>query len=264
MKEHKLEVKNAYIGYDKRNIIDNISLSLEANKVTIIIGANGSGKSTLLKSLSRLLRPHKGEVLLDNNKLLSYKPKDLAKILGLLPQTQVVPEGIKVIDLIMRARYPYRKFLSGITKDDEEAVKEAIKLMNIETIADRNIDELSGGQRQRVWIAMSLAQQTDILLLDEPTTYLDIAYQVEILETLCKINQEKGITIVMVLHDLNLSARYADNIIAMKKGKVVSQGKVEKILNKNLIKEVFDLNCEIIEDPIYKTPIIVPLGDKVI
>lgn len=182
----------------------------------------------------------------------------MAQTLGLLPQSPIVPEGIKVTDLVARGRFPYRKLLGGLQKDDFAAVEEALEMMGITELADRCVDELSGGQRQRVWIALALAQQTDILLLDEPTTYLDIAYQVEILDLLMELNKKRGTTILMVLHDINLSARYADHIFAMSKGKLVAQGSPSEIISRELMKQIYGLDCQIIEDPVSGTPLIVP------
>ena len=206
MEQHILSAENLQLGYDGRVIVDGMEAVIPEGKISIIIGANGCGKSTLLKSFA------------------SYQPKKLAQVLGLLPQSPVVPEGIKVADLVARGRFPYRKLLQNATKEDMRAVQDALEIMGITELCDRSVDELSGGQRQRVWIALALARQTDILLLDEPTTYLDIAYQVEILDSLAELNQSKGTTIVMVLHDINLSARYADWLFAMRKGKLLAQG----------------------------------------
>lgn len=257
---HSLEAKNIIAGYDKRVILNKVSLSVPQEKITVIIGANACGKSTLLKTISRLIQPAEGQVLLDMKLIHEIPPKKLAQKLGLLPQSPIVPEGITVVDLVGRGRYPYQNFLKGTTRQDQEAVIEALEIMGITDIANRCVDELSGGQRQRVWIAMALAQQTDILLLDEPTTYLDITYQIEILDLLKDLNKKKGTTIVMVLHDINLSARYADHIFALRKGELVAEGRPEDILDKELIKEVFDLDSVVITDPISKSPMIVPIG----
>lgn len=201
-----------------------------------------------------------GEILLDGRRTSDYDSKELAQIIGLLPQSPVVPEGISVIDLVSRGRFPYQKFMRGMNNEDYEAVKEALELMNISHLADCSVDELSGGQRQRVWIALALAQQTDILFLDEPTTYLDIAYQVEILEFLKELNRKKNTTIVMVLHELNLAVRYADYIFAMKDGKLVKEGAPREIVNTELLEEVFGLKAEILEDPVTESLVIVPIG----
>lgn len=255
-----LKAKNVFSGYDKKIIVNGIDIELPKNKISVIIGANACGKSTLLKTLARLINPISGEVVLDDKKLGDIPPKQLAKVLGLLPQSPVVPEGITVADLVGRGRFPYQSFLKGLGKKDYEAIEEALDIMGISDLANRCVDELSGGQRQRVWIAMALAQQTDILLLDEPTTYLDITYQIEILDLLTDLNKKRGTTIVMVLHDINLSARYADYIFAVYQGKLVSQGKPNEIITESLIKKVFDLDCFVMKDPVSGSPFIVPKG----
>lgn len=220
-KERIFEAKNIVTGYDKRIIIDGINITIPSNKISVIIGGNGCGKSTLLKTLARLIKPVSGDILIDGKKIISMPSKELAQILGLLPQSPIVPEGITVWDLASRGRYPYQSFLKSMNKVDFDAIGEALEMMGIAELSNRCVDELSGGQRQRVWIAMALAQQTDILLFDEPTTYLDIAYQVEILDLLTELNRKKGTTIVMILHDINLSARYADYIFALRAGKLI-------------------------------------------
>ncbi len=260
MKHHSLEIDNLAAGYDNTIIVDGVSLKIPSNKISVIIGANACGKSTLLKSVARLIKPMSGAISLDGKGIHSMNSKHLAQVMGLLPQSPVVPEGIAVSDLVSRGRYPYHSFLKGLTREDFDIVSDALESMGIGDIADRSVTELSGGQRQRVWIAMALAQQTDILLLDEPTTYLDITHQIEILDLLMDLNRKHGTTIVMVLHDINLSARYADHIIAMKRGKLIGQGAPKKIIDEKLIKHVFDLDCTVIEDPVSKTPFIVPMG----
>lgn len=258
--EHRLEAKELRTGYDKKIVLDGVNITIPEGKVSVIIGANACGKSTLLKTLVRLIKPQSGEVLIDGKKVSQVPSKELAKTLGLLPQSPIVPEGITVLDLVTRGRFPYQTFMKGLSQDDLEAVENALELMNITELRDRSVDELSGGQRQRVWIAMALAQDTDILFLDEPTTFLDLQYQVEILDLLTDLNQKKGTTIVMVLHELNLTARYADYLFAVKDGNLISQGIPNEIVTPNLIKEVFNLNCEVIKDPISDTPLIVPIG----
>jgi iron complex transport system ATP-binding protein len=252
--------RNLVAGYEKKIIINSIDVVIPENKISVIIGSNACGKSTLLKTLARLIRPEAGQVCLDGKEISSIPPKQLARILGLLPQSPVVPEGITVSDLVSRGRYPYQSFLKGLSSQDYEAVEEALEIMGITELADRSVDELSGGQRQRVWIAMALAQQTDILLLDEPTTYLDITYQIEILDLLTDLNRKKGTTIVMVLHDINLSARYADYIFAVQKGNLIAQGEPSEIISEELIKQVFGLDCAVIKDPVSGSPFIVPKG----
>ena len=255
-----LKGNNVVLSYENREIIQGVDITIPPNKISVIIGSNGCGKSTLLKSFARLLKPVAGSIEINDKQLKEFHSKQLAQILGLLPQSPIVPEGISVFDLVSRGRFPYQNFLKGMSNEDKKAVENALKIMDIEEIADRNVDELSGGQRQRVWIAMALAQQTDILLLDEPTTYLDISYQIEILDLLTDINKKHKTTIVMVLHDINLSARYADYIFAINKGKLICEGKPSEVISENLIKQVFDLDCVVIEDPISKTPMIVPKG----
>ena len=247
-------------GYDQKTILHGIDLTIPSGKISIIIGANACGKSTLLKTMSRLIKPTAGQVLLGGHAIHTLPPKRLARTLGLLPQSPVVPEGIVVADLIARGRFPYQSFLKGLGKHDYEAVEEAMSIMGITDLANRSVDELSGGQRQRVWIAMALAQETDILLLDEPTTFLDITYQVEILDLLTDLNKKRGTTIVMVLHDINLSARYGDHLFALKKGKLVAEGAPSAIVDEALIKEVFDMDCSVMTDPVSGTPMIVPRG----
>lgn len=247
-------------GYDNRTILEDVSISIPSNKISIIIGANGCGKSTLLKTMARLIKPTSGQVTLGGKPIHKIPPKQLARVLGLLPQSPIVPEGITVADLVGRGRYPHQTFLRGWTKKDYEAVAEAMEIMKITEFADRNIDELSGGQRQRVWIAMALAQQTDILFLDEPTTYLDITYQVEILDLLTDLNRKHGTTIVMVLHDINLSARYADYIFALYQGKLMAEGEPSKVITSTLIQEIFGLHCTIMTDPVSGSPTVVPIG----
>ena len=261
MREMKLlSATNIIAGYDKKIILNGMDVVIPSNKISVIIGANASGKSTLLKTLARLIRPIAGEIALDGKEIRTIPSKHLAQMLGLLPQSPVVPEGIMVSDLVARGRFPYQTFLKGMGKKDYEAVEEALDFMGITELANTSVDELSGGQRQRVWIAMALAQQTDILLLDEPTTFLDIAYQIEILDLLTDLNRKRGTTIVMVLHDINLSARYADYIFAVQKGNLISQGKPANIISEELIKNVFGLDCVVIKDPVSGSPFIVPKG----
>lgn len=257
---HLLKTNNIVAGYDKKIIIDGINITIPTNKISVIIGANACGKSTLLKTLSRLIQPVSGEIVLGEKKLTDIPPKQLARVLGLLPQSPVAPEGITVADLVGRGRFPYQSFFKGLGKKDYEAVEEALEIMGITNLANHSVDQLSGGQRQRVWIAMALAQQTDILLLDEPTTFLDISYQVEILDLLTDLNRNRGTTIVMVLHDINLSARYADYLFALRKGKLIAEGTPSDIVTEELIKQVFDLDCQVIRDPVSDSPFIVPKG----
>lgn len=257
---HIFQAENLVSGYDTKSILQDVSLTIPSNKISVIIGANACGKSTLLKTLARLIKPTAGKITLDGKPLHKIPSKQLARVLGLLPQSPIVPEGIAVSDLVGRGRFPHQSMFSGWTKKDYEAVAEAMEIMNITELADRHIDELSGGQRQRVWIAMALAQQTDILFLDEPTTFLDITYQVEILDMLTDLNRKHGTTIVMVLHDINLSARYADYIFAMRQGRLVAEGTPSNVITSTVIKDIFGLDCTVIEDPVSGSPSVVPIG----
>lgn len=260
IQDHVLCARHLKTGYGGKVIIDDMDLTIPDHKISVIMGANGGGKSTLLKTAARLIRPMDGEILLDGKNYLSYDPKAFARIVGLLPQSPLVPEGVKVSDLISRGRYPYQEPFRGMSREDFEAVDEAMEMMGVQDFADRNVDELSGGQRQRVWIAMALAQETDILFLDEPTTYLDITYQVEILDLLTELNQKRRTTIVMVLHDINLSARYADHLIALKSGRLAAQGTPEQVVTEELIEEIFKLSCYVTRDPVAGSPFLVPRG----
>ncbi len=257
---HIFKAEHTVAGYDNKTIIHDISLVIPSHKISVIIGANGCGKSTLLKTMARLIKPTSGQVTLDGKPIGHIPPKELARVLGLLPQSPIVPEGISVADLVGRGRFPHQSWLSGWTKKDEEAVSEAMEIMNITELANHNIDELSGGQRQRVWIAMALAQQTDILLLDEPTTFLDITYQIEILDLLTDLNRKYGTTIVMVLHDINLSARYADHIFALHNGLLVAEGAPSQVITSTMIKDIFGLDCAVIQDPVSGSPHVIPKG----
>lgn len=258
--ESSFGTKELYVGYEKKTILKNVTVSVPKGKISVILGSNGCGKSTLLKSLSRLLNPEKGAVLLSGTDITKIPTKKLAQKIGLLPQSPLVPDGITVAELVSRGRFPYQSMLRGLSSEDHEKVAEALDLLGISSLADRNVDELSGGQRQRVWIAMALAQDTDILLLDEPTTYLDVSYQVEILDTLSELNRKKHITIVMVLHDINLSARYADHIFAMKNGSLICHGTPDEVITEDNIRNIYDLESIIIRDPFSDTPMSVPKG----
>ncbi|MBB3108501.1 iron complex transport system ATP-binding protein [Paenibacillus phyllosphaerae] len=260
IKAHQFQAEGVVAGYENKTIVQGVSLAIPSNKITVIIGANACGKSTLLKTLARLIKPTSGSITLDGKPIDKIPPKQLARVVGLLPQSPVVPEGINVADLIGRGRFPHQSLFSGWSKKDYEAVAEAMEIMKITDLANRNIDELSGGQRQRVWIAMALAQQTDILFLDEPTTFLDITYQVEILDLLTELNRRQGTTIVMVLHDINLSARYADHIIALRQGKLVAEGAPSEVITSDLIHTVFGMDSTVIDDPVSGSPMVVPKG----
>lgn len=255
----RLHVDAATIGYDKRVISEALSVSIPDESFTMIVGPNACGKSTLLRGLSRLLRPSVGEVILDGADIQSYKAKEVARQIGLLPQTSIAPDGITVADLVARGRYPYQKLIRQWTNADEQAVLQAVEATNITELSHRLVDELSGGQRQRVWVAMALAQETGILLLDEPTTFLDITHQIELLELLTDLNHA-GRTLVAVLHDLNHAARYGTHLIAMRDGAVVAEGPPGEIVTAKLVEEVFGLKSIVVPDPVSGTPSVVPLG----
>lgn len=257
---HLFQAEQLVAGYENKTVIQDVSLTIPSHKISVIIGANGCGKSTLLKTLARLIKPASGTITLDGMPLGKLPSKPLARVIGMLPQSPIVPEGISVADLVGRGRFPHQSLFGGWTKKDTEAVAEAMRIMNITEFANHPIDELSGGQRQRVWIAMALAQDTDILFLDEPTTFLDITYQVEILDLLTDLNRKHGTTIVMVLHDINLSARYADHIFALHQGRLVAEGEPSEVITSTLVKDIFGLDCTVIEDPISGSPLVVPRG----
>lgn len=247
-------------GYGERLILSDLSLTFPTGRITVIVGANACGKSTLLRSLSRLIVPKRGRVLLDGKSVHQTPPKELARALGLLPQSPTAPEGITVADLVSRGRHPHQAMFSRWSHDDEAAVAEALDLMRIADLAERPVDELSGGQRQRVWIAMALAQKTRFLLLDEPTTFLDISHQVEVLDLLSDLNQSRGTTIVMVLHDLNLAARYADFLVAMVKGRIHVAGDPSEVLTEAMVATVFGQKSRVMTDPTSGRPMMVPIG----
>jgi iron complex transport system ATP-binding protein len=233
-------------------------VAIPDHSFTVIVGPNACGKSTLLRALSRMIRPTTGAVYLDGKLIHSYSSKEVARRLGLLPQTSIAPDGITVVDLVSRGRYPHQRFLRQWSREDERVVAEAMAATRVSDLADRLVDELSGGQRQRVWLAMVLAQQTPLLLLDEPTTFLDIAHQLDMLDLCAELHQERGHTLVAVLHDLNQACRYATHLIAMKDGAVVAQGDPQEIVTAELVAEVFGLPCQIIPDPETGTPMVVP------
>ncbi|WP_176056165.1 ABC transporter ATP-binding protein [Brucella intermedia] len=260
MTDHTLIARELTTGYGDRLVLDSLDLQVPSGKVTAIVGANACGKSTLLRTMSRLLAPRHGEVLLDGKSIHTLPSRQLAQTLGLLPQSPIAPEGILVADLVSRGRNPYHGVFSQWTRADDEAIATALEVTKTTELADRPVDELSGGQRQRVWIAMALAQQTDILLLDEPTTFLDISHQIEVLDMLTDLNQKRGTTVVMVLHDLNLAARYADFLVAMANGRLYATGTPDDVLTEQNVREVFHLESRIMTDPTSGRPIMLPLG----
>ncbi|MEV4629965.1 ABC transporter ATP-binding protein [Micromonospora sp. NPDC049523] len=254
----RLRAEGLTLGYDDRTVVDKLDVTVLDHKITAIVGANACGKSTLLRGLARLLPSRGGSVLLDGKALADMRTADVAKVLGLLPQTPVAPDGITVADLVSRGRYPHQGWFRRWTEQDHDAVARALDATGTADLIDRPIRQLSGGQRQRVWVAMALAQDTDLLLLDEPTTYLDINHQVELLRLLRKLNAESGKTIVIVLHDLNLACRYSDHLIAMADGNIVAEGAPGDVVTAELVEKVFGLRCLIVADPIAGTPMIVP------
>ncbi len=247
-------------GYGGTRIIDSVDLEVPAGRISVIVGANASGKSTLVKTLARLIAPQSGSVILDGVRIDRIPTKELARTLGLLPQQPVAPEGIVVADLVGRGRHPHQRMFRSWTAADDAAVAEALAATGVADLADRALDELSGGQRQRVWIAMALAQQTDVLLLDEPTTFLDLAHQLEVLDLLTDLNRRRGTTIVMVLHDINLAARYADHLFAVRAGRLVAQGNPHDVVTRELIAEVFQLDAMVVPDPVSGAPLVLPRG----
>ena len=259
-KNLQLTAKDVVAGYQDKEILHGVSLQLPEHKISVILGSNGSGKSTMLKTFCRLLAPTAGEITLNDKSLTAISTKEIARSIGLLPQTSIAPEGIKVAELVARGRYPHRKFMAPLNECDYAAIDEAMAAMKITDLADRSIDELSGGQRQRVFIALALAQQTDILFLDEPTTYLDIAYQIEILDLLKDLNKKRGTTIVMVLHDINLSTKYADYLFAMKAGQLIKEGTPAELITVDNIREIYGIESVVCPDPISGTPLVVPVS----
>lgn len=255
-----LALDQVTLGYGDRTVVDGIDLALPPGAITAIVGANACGKSTLLRAMARLLAPCTGHLLLDGRDLHRRSTKEVARTLGLLPQSPTAPEGIVVGDLVARGRSPHQRLLSRWSATDEAAVAEALVLTGTADLADRAVDELSGGQRQRVWIAMALAQQTDILLLDEPTTFLDITHQVEVLDLLTDLNRRRGTTIAMVLHDLNLAARYADHLVAVAAGRIHSSGDPRQVLSADTVRAVFDLESRVLPDPVSGKPMVLPIG----
>lgn len=257
---HELIADGVTLGYGDRTVVDSLDLTVRAGAITTIVGANGSGKSTLLRALSRLLPPRTGRVILDGKDLHRRPAKEVARTLGLLPQNPIAPEGIVVADLVGRGRHPHQRALSRWTRRDDEAIAHALTVTGTMDLADRAVDELSGGQRQRVWIAMALAQETDILLLDEPTSFLDVAHQVDVLDLLTDLNRLGGTTVVMVLHDLNLAARYADEMVAVLGGGIHAKGSPNDVITAELVRDVFGLESAVIVDPLSGAPMVVPRG----
>ncbi|MFG3102186.1 ABC transporter ATP-binding protein [Streptomyces sp. NPDC048182] len=258
--EPDLRAEDLHLGYDDRAVVSGLDLALPAGRITAIVGANACGKSTLLRALARLLAPRSGAVRLDGRALHSIPTRELAQRLGILPQSPVAPDGLTVLDLVNRGRSPHQTWWRQWTKADEAAVHDALTATGTTELAHRAVDELSGGQRQRAWIAMAVAQGTEVLLLDEPTTYLDLAHQIDVLDLVTDLNRREGRTIVMVLHDLNQACRYADHVIAMKSGRVVAEGTPAEVIDAATVEDVFGLRCQVTEDPVSGTPLVIPVG----
>ncbi|MFE2374284.1 ABC transporter ATP-binding protein [Streptomyces sp. NPDC059398] len=254
----RLTARELTLAYDDRTVVDGLDLAVPDGRVTVIVGPNACGKSTTLRALGRLLKPRSGAVLLDGAELARTPTRKIAQSIGLLPQSPSAPEAITVADLVARGRQPHQHWWQQWSDEDERAVTGAMERTDITSLAERAVDELSGGQRQRVWIAMALAQETDLLLLDEPTTYLDIAHQVEVLDLVRRLNKERGRTVVAVLHDLNQAARYADHLVAMKDGRIVAEGPPGEVVTAQLVREVFGLESVVVPDPVTGSPLVVP------
>lgn len=257
--DHSISVANLRVGYTPdRPVISDLSLNIPGGQVTTIIGPNGCGKSTLLRAIGRLIPSQGGEVHLGDTDIGSMKRRDIAKTIGVLPQSPISPPGLIVSDLVSRGRHPHQSWIRQWSSSDEEEVNAALEMTDVAELADRSVDSLSGGQRQRVWISMVLAQHTDVLFLDEPTTYLDLAHSIEVLDLVNRLRRDLDRTVVMVLHDLNLAIRYSDNLVVMRDGDLIATGKPKEIITSELLKDVFELDATVIEDPVVGGPLIVP------
>ena len=250
-----ISVKNLTVSYENNTIIEDMNLSIPKGKISIIIGANGCGKSTLLKTISRINKPKSGDIFINNKNIKNVREKNIAKEVAFLPQGPVCPNGLTVKELVAFGRFPHQKMIGGLNSHDKKVIDWAIEETGLSEFADREIENLSGGQRQRAWIAMTLAQETEIIMLDEPTTYLDMSYQLEVLEVLQKLNREKNITVVIVLHELNNACRFADNIIGLKKGKIICEGKPIDVINKESLKAIYGIDANIKESESGQYPI---------
>ncbi len=250
------------LSYDDRTVAEGLDVTIPDGSFTVVVGPNACGKSTMLRALARMLKPRSGQVLLDGQAITSLPSKEVARRLGLLPQSSIAPDAITVADLVARGRYPHQGLLRQWSRDDEVAVGAAMAATRVGDLADRAVDELSGGQRQRVWLAMALAQETPLLLLDEPTTFLDITHQIEVLDLCAELHEEQGRTLVAVLHDLNHACRYATHLIAMRDGSIVAEGDPRAIVDADLVEAVFGLRCRVVEDPETGTPLVVPAARR--
>ncbi|WP_120520685.1 ABC transporter ATP-binding protein [Arthrobacter celericrescens] len=255
-----LSARGLSLGYDGRTVVRDLDLEVPNARITSIIGPNGCGKSTLLKGLGRILPPIAGEVLLDGRAMTKWPSREIARRLSMLPQTPQAPSGLTVADLVSRGRHPRQKWYQQFSATDESAVGSALEATDLADLAACLLEDLSGGQRQRAWISMTIAQETGILLLDEPTTYLDLAHQLEVLELVQRLNRADGRTVVMVLHDISLAARYSDHIVAMKDGGIVAQGTPADVVTAELLEEVFGLRANVIADPLTGRPHVLPIG----
>ena len=258
MTDSRLRAEKVTLSYDQRVVVDGLDVRIPDRSFTVIVGANGCGKSTLLRGLARMLQPSSGQVHLDGQLIRSYRSKEVARRLGLLPQGPIAPDGITVADLVGRGRYPHQGMLRQWSDADEAATSQAMAATGITDLAGAYVDELSGGQRQRVWLAMALAQETPIMLLDEPTTFLDIAHQVDVLDLCADLHEHHERTLVAVLHDLNHACRYATHLIAMHEGRIIAQGPPSEIVDATLVERVFGLVCRVFPDPETGTPLVIP------
>jgi len=255
-----METKDLSLAYGDATIFNELNFAIPKGEITVFVGSNGCGKSTLLRSLARLIKPKDGSVLLDGSEIAKLSTKEVARRLAILPQGPIAPEGLTVLQLIKQGRYPYQSWLRQWSQEDEDMVRQALDATGMTPFAERTVDSLSGGQRQRAWIALTLAQGTDTILLDEPTTYLDLTHQIDVLDLLYELNEREQRTIIMVLHDINLACRYAHHMVAIKDNRIWAAGKPEEIVNAELMSSVFGMECVISQDPLFGTPMVIPHG----